>query len=69
MGEERVARFQCRACGFDGSAAWQGELTRPRCGDATQVRVAMAIEETSETDLALIEAVVPPTGLTDVEER
>ena len=29
----------------------------------------MAIEETSETDLALIEAVVPPTGLTDVEER
>ena len=29
----------------------------------------MAVEEMSETDLALIEAAVPPTGLTDVEER
>jgi len=51
-----MARYQCRACGFDGQGAWQGELVCPRCGSRTAVRVALAVEEMTDADLAAIEA-------------
>jgi len=51
-----MARYQCRACGFDGQGAWHGDLVCPRCGSRTAVRVALAVEEMTEADLAEIEA-------------
>ena len=54
-----MARYQCRACGFDGQGAWQGELVCPRCGSRMAVRVALAVEEMTDADLAAIAAAVP----------
>jgi len=54
-----MARYQCRACGFDGEGAWHGELVCPRCGSRPAVRVALAVEEMTEADLAAIAAAVP----------
>jgi len=51
-----MARYQCRACGFDGQGTWRGALVCPRCGRRTAVRMALAVEEMTETDLAVIEA-------------
>jgi len=51
-----MARYQCRACGFDGQGAWHGALVCPRCGSRTAVRVALAVEEMTNADLAAIEA-------------
>ena len=51
-----MARYQCRACGFDGEGAWHGELVCPRCGNRTAVRVALAVEEMTDAELAAIEA-------------
>jgi len=51
-----MARYQCRACGFEGEGAWHGELVCPRCGSRTAVRVALAVEEMTEADLTAIEA-------------
>ena len=54
-----MARYQCRACGFDGHAEWVGELVCPRCGSRTAVRAAIGAEEMTEADLAAIEAAIP----------
>jgi uncharacterized Zn finger protein (UPF0148 family) len=54
-----MARFQCRACGFDGHAAWTGELVCPRCSTHTAVRAAGATEERTDAELAAIAAAVP----------
>ena len=54
-----MARYQCRACGFDGHAEWVGELVCPRCGSRTAVRAAIGVEEMTEADLAAIEAAIP----------
>jgi uncharacterized Zn finger protein (UPF0148 family) len=51
-----MARYQCRACGFDGHAAWTGDLVCPRCGSHTAVRVALAVAEMTDAELAAIEA-------------
>jgi uncharacterized Zn finger protein (UPF0148 family) len=51
-----MARYQCRACGFDGHSVWHGDLVCPRCGSRTAVRVALAVEEMTEADLSAIEA-------------
>jgi uncharacterized Zn finger protein (UPF0148 family) len=57
-----MARYQCRVCGFDGHAAWTGELVCPRCGSRTEVRAAIAVEEMTDTELAAIEAAIPGSG-------
>ncbi len=54
-----MARYQCRACGFDGHAEWVGELVCPRCGSRTEVRAAIAVEEMTGVELAVIAAAVP----------
>jgi uncharacterized Zn finger protein (UPF0148 family) len=54
-----MARYQCRACGFDGQGAWHGELVCPRCGSRTAVRAAVATEERTDAELAAIAAAVP----------
>ena len=54
-----MARYQCRACGFDGHAEWVGELVCPRCGSRTAVRAAIAIGEMTDVDLTVIEAAIP----------
>ncbi|MGH7077815.1 MAG: hypothetical protein ACREFU_06910 [Acetobacteraceae bacterium] len=54
-----MARYQCRACGFEGQDAWNGDLVCPRCGDRTAVRVAMAVAEMTEAEVAAIAAAVP----------
>jgi uncharacterized Zn finger protein (UPF0148 family) len=54
-----MARYQCRACGFDGHAVWVGELVCPRCGSRTEVRAAIATREMTDADLAAIEAAIP----------
>ena len=36
-----MARYHCRACGFNGQGAWRGELSCPVCGDGTAVGVAL----------------------------
>ncbi len=54
-----MARYQCRACGFDGHAAWAGELVCPRCGSRTEVRAAIGVEEMTEAELAATAAAVP----------
>ena len=54
-----MARYQCRACGFDGQDAWNGALVCPRCGSRTAVRVAMAIAEMTDAEVAAIAAAVP----------
>ncbi|HVC60140.1 MAG TPA: hypothetical protein VND19_07275 [Acetobacteraceae bacterium] len=51
-----MARNQCRAGGFDGQGVWHGDLVCPRCGSRTAVRVALAVAEMTEADLAAIEA-------------
>ena len=55
-----MARFQCRACGFDGEAPWDGRLVCPRCGSDADVRAAYAVEEMTEEDVAAILAAMPP---------
>lgn len=50
-----MARFQCRACGFDSSVVWKGKLTCPCCGGTAQVWVTVAVEEMEEADLILLE--------------
>jgi len=58
-----MARYQCRACEFDGHAEWVGELVCPRCGSRIEVRAATRVEEMTEADLAALEAAIPdPTG-------
>ncbi len=52
-----MARYQCRACRFDGEGAWHGELVCPRCGSRTAVRVVLAVAEMTDADLAAIKAV------------
>ena len=54
-----MARYQCRACGFDGHAAWAGALACPRCGSRTEVRAAIGVEEMTEAELAAIAAAAP----------
>jgi uncharacterized Zn finger protein (UPF0148 family) len=54
-----MARYQCRACRFDGQGAWNGELVCPRCGSRTAVRVAMAVAEMTDAEVAAIAAAVP----------
>lgn len=46
-----MARYQCRACNFDGPAEWQGVLTCPRCRSTTQVRAAVATMEMTDQEL------------------
>jgi uncharacterized Zn finger protein (UPF0148 family) len=62
-----MARYQCRACGFDGQAAWNGDLVCPRCGSRTAVRAAVATEERPDAELAAIAAAVP--GSEDLAEE
>jgi predicted RNA-binding Zn-ribbon protein involved in translation (DUF1610 family) len=57
--EEIMARYQCRACGFDGQAAWTGDLVCPRCGSHTAVRAAVATEERTDAELAAIATAMP----------
>lgn len=54
-----MARYQCRACGFEGVSAWTGELVCPMCHGQTAVRAAIGVEEMTEADLAAIAAAVP----------
>jgi DNA-directed RNA polymerase subunit RPC12/RpoP len=54
-----MARYQCRACGFDGQGTWHGALVCPRCGSRTAVRVALATAERTDAELAAIAAAVP----------
>jgi hypothetical protein len=54
-----MARYQCRACGFDGHAASNGDLVCPRCGSRTAVRAAIAAEEMTDAELAAIAATTP----------
>ncbi len=54
-----MARYQCRACGFDGHAAWTGELACPRCGSRIAVRAAIATREMTDADVAAFAAAVP----------
>jgi uncharacterized Zn finger protein (UPF0148 family) len=42
-----MARYQCRACGFDEEIAWDGRLVCPKCG-STNGRVATAVEDIPE---------------------
>jgi uncharacterized Zn finger protein (UPF0148 family) len=62
-----MARYQCRACGFDGHAAWDGDLMCPRCGNRTAVRAAVAAEEMTDAELGAIEATIP--GGQDLAEK
>ena len=50
-----MARYQCRACGFDGQGTWHGALVCPRCGS----RTAVATEERTDAELAAITPAVP----------
>ena len=43
-------------CGSRRTRPWQGELVCPRYGSRTLVRVALAVEEVTDADLAAIEA-------------
>jgi uncharacterized Zn finger protein (UPF0148 family) len=54
-----MARYQCRACGFDGHTAWTGDLVCPRCGSRTAVRAAIAVAEMTDEELAAIGSAVP----------
>ena len=47
-----MAGYQCQACGFDNQAEWRGDLVCPRCGNSTEVRAAMAIEELTDAEIA-----------------
>ena len=49
-----MARFQCRACGFEGNAPWDGRLICPHCRNDHEVRAAIAAEEMTEGEIALI---------------
>jgi hypothetical protein len=49
-----MARYQCRACDFDGPAEWRGTLACPRCGSTTQVRAAIAIAEMTDEEINAI---------------
>jgi len=51
-----MARFQCRACGLDEHAPWNGELVCPRCGNRTDVRAATGVEEFTEEEIAAVAA-------------
>jgi len=51
-----MARYQCRACGLDDHAPWDGNLVCPRCGSRTEVRAAIAVEEFTEEEVAAIAA-------------
>ena len=65
-----MARFQCRACGFEGHGIWTGELICPACGGREKVRAAVATSEITEKEIAEIEAAFkePVDGLWDGEE-
>ena len=58
-----MARFQCRACGFDGRAEWEGKLRCPSCGDTDRVRAAMATGELTEAEMEAIAAAAPGGGM------
>ena len=45
-----MARYHCRACSFDGEAAWTGELVCPSCRCTTGVGVAMTLHELATFD-------------------
>jgi hypothetical protein len=47
-----MARYQYRACGFDGRGAWHCELVCPRCGSRTAVRAAIAAEGITDAEVA-----------------
>jgi len=57
--EISMARYQCRACGFDDHAAWDGNLVCPRCGNRSDVRAAIGREEFTEAEVAAIIAATP----------
>ena len=46
--------YECRACGFDGHAPWDGRLSCPECGSATAVGAAIAIEEMTGDEAMMI---------------
>lgn len=46
-----MACYNCRTCGFDSQAAWNGRLKCPRCGNTTNVGVAMTGSELAAADL------------------
>lgn len=60
--EPGVATYNCRACGFDGHAAWKGELICPICRSTTEVGVAMAIKELVDEETSF-------AGLTTLQGR
>ncbi len=57
-----MARYQCRACDFDGYATWNGKLVCPRCNNCTEVRAAIPVEEMTEVEVAAINAATPEDG-------
>ena len=59
-----MARYNCRSCGFEGEAKWDGRLGCPRCNDTMKVGVAIAGWELAEVKLSVPEVVVP-----DVQQR
>jgi uncharacterized Zn finger protein (UPF0148 family) len=60
--EIAMARYQCRACGFDNHAAWNGNLVCPRCGNRSEVRAAIGTEEFTEAEIAAIAAAAHGEG-------
>ena len=63
-----MARYQCRACGFDSQAPWAGELTCPRCGSRTAVRAAMRAEELTDAEIAAIAKAEVPAEHAHLDE-
>ena len=49
-----MAKFRCRACGEDGTFAYDGRRDCPNCGSA-DVQLAIGVEELSDDD-PLVEA-------------
>ena len=49
-----MARYQCRACGFDGLAPWSGKPVCPGCGDRAKVRVVLPAQDRAEVDLSAV---------------
>jgi ribosomal protein L37AE/L43A len=58
--ETSIARYQCRACGFDDHALWNGVLVCPKCGSTTEVRAAIATAEMTDAQIAAIAAARHP---------
>jgi predicted RNA-binding Zn-ribbon protein involved in translation (DUF1610 family) len=58
--EARIARYQCRACGFDDHAPWNRVLLCPNCGSTAEVRAAIASTERTDAEIAAIVAATHP---------